>query len=438
MDRAMTTLAGPSAGAVSELERAVLRDIEENEQHLFDTLRDYVRFRTPNPPGGNETEAQDWVEARLRAIGLEIDRWDALPGRPNVVGILRGDGGGPAVALNGHIDVCEDRLLEEWSSDPYDPVIDGRDMIGRGASDMKCANASFLVALETLRKHDVALAGDVIFQSVIGEEAGEPGTRSAIERGFAGDFAIVGESSRGRDLVACIGVVNCKITISSPYTLHLVARKFTLNAGGELEGANCVEKMALRILPALADLERHWGVFKTHELVPPGACNINVFRIEGGANTFILPDRCVAYVTVTYLPHERKEDVQAEVEDQIRRAAEVDPWLRKYPPEVEWGPSEYPIEFAAADFDPQSAPVLALAEAVRLASGQEPVMGGRGGITDAGWFHRAGVPAVVFGPGDVNYAHRVDERVHLDDVVNHCKAVALFLLRYCGSPRQTN
>ena len=305
-------------------------------------------------------------------------------------------------------------------------------MIGRGASDMKCAAASFLVALETLQKQGIRLRGNVAFQSVIGEEAGEPGARSAIERGYGGDFAIVGESSRGRDLVACIGVMNCKITIESPYTLHLVARKFTINAGGGLEGANCIEKMALCVLPALTDLERQWAVFKTHPLVPPGACNINVFRFEGGANTFILPDRCVAYATVTYLPHEDRSEVQAEVEQHIQRAAELDGWLRRYPPKVEWAPAEYPVEFAAADFDPESEPVRLLADAVRLASGQEPVMGGRGGITDAGWFHRAGIPAVVFGPGDVEYAHRIDERVHLDDVVNHCKAVALFLMRYCG------
>ena len=424
-----------TSSEITPSEQTLLAEIEANEDHLFDTLSQLIRFRTPNPPGGNETEAQDWMEQRMRSIGLEIDRWDALPDRPNVVGVLRGDGSGPKVVLNGHIDVCEDRLLEEWSSDPYDPVIDGRDMIGRGATDMKCATASFLVALETLVKHGVRLKGDVILQSVIGEEAGEPGTRSAIERGYGGDFAIVGESSLGRDLVACIGVVNCKIAIESPYTLHLVARKFTINAGGGLEGGNCVEKMAYHILPALADLEREWAVFKTHELVPPGACNINVFRIEGGANTFILPDRCVAYVTVTYLPHEKKEDVIEEVERQIARAAELDSWLRKYPPKVEWSPAEYPIEFAASDFDPESAPVRQLADAIRLASGREPVMGGRGGITDAGWFHRAGVPAVVFGPGDVNYAHRVDERVHLDDVVNHCKATALFVARFCGNGR---
>lgn len=428
----MSTASGTVVEPLTELEQAILEDIDASEEQLFDLLRTLIRFRTPNPPGGNESEAQDWVEARLRELGLETDRWDALPGRPNVVGVLRGAGGGPTVALNGHIDVCEDVLLDEWTSDPYEPVVDGRDMIGRGSTDMKCANASFLFAVGMLRKHGVSLKGDVVVQSVIGEEAGEPGTRSAIERGYGGDFAIVGESSSGRGLVACIGVVNCRITIESPYTLHLVARKFTINAGGEREGANCVEKMALRILPALSDLERQWAVFKTHPLIPPGACNINVFRIEGGANTFILPDRCVAYVTVTYLPHERKEDVLAEVEEQVARAAALDDWLRKYPPKVEWGPEEYPIEFAPSDIDPVSEPVQRLQEAIRVAGGHEPVLGGRGGITDAGWFYRAGIPAVVFGPGDVSYAHAVDERVHLDDVVSHCKATTLFLLRHCG------
>jgi acetylornithine deacetylase len=417
---------------LTELEAQVLSDIEANEQDLVDTVRDLVRFRTPNPPGGNEGPAQDWVAARLEGLGAEVDRWDALPGRPNVIGVVHGAGGGPTVVLNGHIDVCEDRLLEEWSSDPYEPVVDGRDMIGRGTTDMKSASASFLVALETLKRHGVQLRGDVIFQSVIGEEAGEPGTRSAIERGYGGDFAIVGESSRGRDLVPSIGVVNCAITIESPYTLHLVARKFTTNAGGALEGGNCVEKMALRILPALVDLERQWAVVKTHELVPPGSCNINVFKIEGGTNTFILPDRCVAYVTVTYLPHERKEDVIADVERHVAAAAELDDWLRKYPPQIEWSPAAYPIEFAPADIDADSEPIRELAGAVRVASGQEPRLGGRGGITDAGWFHAAGVAAVVFGPGDVNYAHRIDERVHLDDVLNHCKVVALFLMRHCA------
>ncbi|MCY4086356.1 MAG: ArgE/DapE family deacylase [Actinomycetia bacterium] len=425
-----------ATAAAAELERAVLADIEANEDALFDLLATLVRFRTPNPPGGNEAEAQSWVESHLRGLGLEVDRWDVLPNRPNVVGVWRGAGGGHSITLNGHIDVCEDRLLEQWSNDPYDPVIDGRDLIGRGSSDMKSANASFMFAVQVLQQHGVQPEADVIVHSVMGEEAGEPGTQSAIKRGYGGDFAIVGESSSGRDLVACIGVMNCRISITSPKSLHLSARKFTMNAGGELQGANCVDKMALRIIPALTDLERQWAVFKTHDLVPPGAGNINVFRIDGGTSTFMLPDRCDAYVTVTYLPHERKDDVIAEVEEQVARAALLDGWLREHPPTIEWNPPEFPVEFMPSDIDLSSEAIATLRESVRDASGLEPRIGGRGGITDAGWFAQAGIPAVVFGPGDVSYAHRIDERVHLDEVVNHCKATALFLLRYGGRRAQ--
>jgi formylaminopyrimidine deformylase len=413
------------------VERTVCDWIDDHEERLVAATADLIRFRTPNPPGGNEAEAQGWIERRMRELGLEVDRWDALPGRPNVVGRLRGAGGGPTVVLNGHVDVCEDRLLEQWSTDPYQAVVQDRDMIGRGSTDMKSTLASYLYVLEALRVCGVRVRGDVIVQSVIGEESGEPGTRAAIERGHVGDFAIVGEQSRARDVLTSIGLVNCRVTVQSPYTLHLVARKHTINPGGRLEGANCIEKMAMCILPALVDLEREWSVFKTHPRVPPGFCNINVFRLEGGANPFFLPDRCVAYVTVTYLPNERKEDVCAEVERRIQGAAELDSWLRKHPPIVEWNPTEYPSEFAAADFDPDSRAVRMLADSIREVVGSEPAMNARAAINDAGWFDQVGVPAVVYGPGDTAYVHRVDERVNLDDVVAYSKVLALFLRRYC-------
>jgi formylaminopyrimidine deformylase len=426
------TVTSPGA-EVGAAERALLEYVEGRRQRLIDLTRALIGFRTPNPPGGNEAEAQAWVATRMEELGMEVDSWDVLPGRSNVVGRLRGIGGGPTVVLNGHIDVCSDVLLEHWTSDAYEAVIDGGDLVGRGASDMKSATASFLLALEALQVCRIRLRGDVVLQSVMGEEAGEPGTRSAIDRGHVGDVAIVGESSLGRALVACVGVANCRITVQSPETLHLAARKLTLNAGGALEGANCVEKLALRIVPALTELEREWAVFKTHPLIPPGSANVNVFRIEGGANPFILPDHCVAYATVTYYPYERREDVKREVEERVAAAAKLDHWLARHPPRVEWDPAEYPIEFEAAEFDPDGEAAQTLTQAIRDARGIEPVLGGRSGITDAGWFSKLGIPAIVFGPGDIRFAHAVDERVHLDDVVGHCKATALFVLRFCGA-----
>ncbi|MCL5957883.1 MAG: ArgE/DapE family deacylase, partial [Chloroflexi bacterium] len=345
---------------MNEAEKELLQDIEQREDELFDLVRTLVRFETPNPPGGNEKEAQEWTARRLREMGMEVDVFDVYPGRPDVVGVLKGTGGGRSVILNGHIDVAEVALRDQWTHDPYDPVVVGRKMYGRGAADMKSGLAGYLFALESLIRHGFKLKGDVLYESAVGEEAGEAGTREMVKRGYKADFAIVAECSLGRNIHPSVGVMNACVTVRSPYSLHLVHRKNFVHAGGQMEGANAIEKMATKIIPALNELEREWAVFKTHPLLPPGLPVINPFAIEGGGNTFILPHECKLYVTVYYLPNEKKEDVQGQVEDQVRRAAELDSWLRKYPPTVEWNPERSPIEFVPADFDPESAGVILL------------------------------------------------------------------------------
>ena len=72
----------------------ILEELDNQKEELYHILETLIRFRTPNPPGGNEKEAQDWVADRLRKLGFKVDIFDALPGRPNVVGMLAGIGGG--------------------------------------------------------------------------------------------------------------------------------------------------------------------------------------------------------------------------------------------------------------------------------------------------------------------------------------------------------
>jgi acetylornithine deacetylase len=397
------------------IEQEVLAALGANKERLFEILKTLIRFPTENPPG-NEAPAQQWMAEKLREADAEVDTFDALPGRPNVVGVLRGMGGGRSIILNGHMDVVEARQRESWQYDPFDPVVEEGFMFGRGASDMKSGLAAYLFVLEILKQSGIRLKGDVIVQSVIGEEAAEPGTKAAAER-FRGDFAIVGEGTRSRQIVASVGTLTAKITIKSPYTLHLHARRLALHAGGGLEGANAIEKMALRIIPALNDLEREWAVFKKHWAIPPAQTLINPFLVQGGGSAGYLPDECTLYVIVLYLPTEQPEDVQREVEEQILRAAELDGWLRRYPPRVEWNPSEQPWIFPSSDLDMNHSGVKDLSQVIEEVAGCKAEYGGRGGITDAGWFPINGTPSVVYGPGDVYWAHRMDERVNMDDVL---------------------
>lgn len=413
------------------IDEALLGIIDQNQGDLLEILARLVRFDTRNPPGGNELEAQNWIGARLEQMGLEVDLFDVYPGRPDVVGILRGTGEGRSIILNGHIDVCPVRSSEDWSHDPFAPVIEAGRMYGRGTSDMKGALAGFLCVLECILRRGYRPRGDIIFQSVVDEEIGGPGTRRCIERGYLADFAIVGEHSRGRRIHASIGLMNACITVRGPYTLKLRDRARFQNLSGRLEGANCIGKVATKIVPALDDLERHWAVFKLHPLVPDGLALINPFLVEGGGNWYFVPDECRLYVTVTYLPNEKKEEVQAEIEAQIRKAADLDPWLAIHPPRVQWGPPSHETEFAAADLDVDHPGVRLLAEANEAITGEVPLIGGRGGLTDAGWFYQAGIPAVIFGPGTGEVVHQADEFVDLGDLMTFTKTVMLFLLNWC-------
>jgi len=421
-----------SPALTAALEQRLLQAIDGAQADLIELLSSLVRFETQNPPGGNEAPAQQWIADRMRKLGMEVDLFEPLPGRPNAVGVLRGAGGGRSVILNGHVDVAEIRQRARSERDPFTPVIEGRTMYGRGTSDMKSALAAYLFVVGRFPVLGVRLRGDVVVQSVMGEEAGEPGARACTERGYRADFAIVGEATRARQLLAAVGTMNLRITIRSPYTLHLHARRLALHAGGGLEGANAIEKMATRILPALNDLEREWAVFKRHPAIPPAQTLINPFAVRGGGNPFFLPDECTVHVIVLYLPGESRHAVQGEVEEQVRRAADLDPWLRKYPPELEWDPAEHPVAFLPSDVDPEHPAVRTLLDAGREILGEVQIGGGRGAVCDSGWIAESGTPTVVWGPGDIYWAHRVDERVDLDDVLAYAKALALFLVRWCG------
>jgi len=412
------------------IEQSLLAALESNRAYIENTLKTLIRFPTQNPPG-NEAPAQQWMAKRLRELKAEVDVFEVLPGRPDVVGTLRGTGGGRSLILNGHMDVVDARKPDAWQFDPFDPVLKDGFLYGRGASDMKSAFAAYLAVMNVLMGCGIRLKGDLIIQSVIGEEAAEPGTREASER-YKADFAIVGEGTSARQIVASVGTLTARIDIKSPYTLHLHARRLALHAGGGIEGANAIEKMALRILPALNDLEREWAVFKKHWAIPPGQTLINPFLIKGGGSAGYLPDECSMYIVVLYLPTEKPEDVRQEIEEQIRRAAELDGWLRRYPPQITWNPAEQPWVFPSAELDPNHPAVEQLSGIIQEVTGSKAEYGGRGGITDAGWFQRNGIPSVVYGPGDVHWAHRVDERVCLEDVLLYAKVISLFILRWCG------
>lgn len=80
----------------------------------------------------------DWL---VRA-GLDVTLNDVAPGRPNVIGVARGSGGGRTLMLNAHLDTVGVAGMQH----PHDPRVEGNRLYGRGGFDMKGGLAAIMLA----------------------------------------------------------------------------------------------------------------------------------------------------------------------------------------------------------------------------------------------------------------------------------------------------
>ena len=113
--------------------------------------RDLIRFDTTNYGEGKskgETEAAEYVGAKLESLGLTPTYIDAEPGRTSVIARVPGRTGSErgALVVHGHLDVVP-AVAEDWSVDPFGGEIRDGMLWGRGAVDMKNMDAMILTAL---------------------------------------------------------------------------------------------------------------------------------------------------------------------------------------------------------------------------------------------------------------------------------------------------
>ncbi|MBN9142115.1 MAG: M20/M25/M40 family metallo-hydrolase [Micrococcales bacterium] len=137
--------------------------------------RDLIRFDTTNWGGGRangETEAAEYVEAELRALGLEPGLYDAAPRRTSVVARVEGaDPSRPALVVHGHLDVVPADPAN-WSVDPFAGEVRDGMLWGRGAVDMKDMDAMILTSLGDILRSGHRPARDLVVAFFSDEENG--------------------------------------------------------------------------------------------------------------------------------------------------------------------------------------------------------------------------------------------------------------------------
>jgi formylaminopyrimidine deformylase len=413
--------------------------VDERKDELLGLLTELISFPTVSPPARNTDDAQNFVKHYLEGLGFETEKWDVYPNDPNVVGVLAGKEPEQfqSLIVNGHMDVAEVGDDREWATPPFAAKVKNDYIYGRGVADMKGGVAASLFAIKILKDLGITLNGDLQFQSVIGEEVGEAGTLDCTEKGYTADYAVVVDTS-DLHIQGQGGVITGWITIQSKKTYHDGLRSKMIHAGGGVKGASAIEKM-MKVIAGLQELERHWAVTKSYEGFAPGINTINPAVIEGGRHAAFIADRCALWVTVHFYPDEDYEDVIKEIEQHIAAVAAADPWLRENPPQFVWGGKSMIVDrgeiFPSLAIDPDHPGTRCLAGNYEKILSQKPNIGMSPTVTDAGWLGRAGIPTVIFGPGKLEDAHAVNEKLEIQQLLDFTKVLATFIAEWCNTKK---
>ncbi|WP_416840107.1 M20/M25/M40 family metallo-hydrolase [Haloferax sp. DFSO52] len=394
-------------------------------------LRDFVdTFLRFESVARAEAPAQMWFKNRLHDFGFETYEWNADPrrladhpsfpddpddidtvNRPSVAGVLEfGDpDAGKTIVLNGHVDVVP-ADAELWSHEPYLPRWSDNDetVSARGAADMKSGLSACVFAALDLKEAadsgDIDIDGRVVVESVVGEEEGGIGAAAAALDNpypFERDAALVAEPTRLKPVVATEGSVMKR--------LHLTGR--TAHAASRWRGVDVLPKFET-IREAFFELEAERTEHVSHPLYDyPIPWPICVGRVEAGSWASSVAGTLTAEWRLGVAPGESVADVERAFEERLATVVADDEWLSEHPPTFE----RFSVQFESAEIAPDEPVVEALRATLRADSLDDEPVGATYGA-DSRHYVDAGIPTVVFGPGNIDQAHFPDETIEWDEV----------------------
>ena len=350
-----------------------------------------------------------------------FDRLKSYKDRPNLIGKLKGKGGGKSLILNGHIDTVPVGDRSKWHFDPFGAEIKDGNLYGRGAVDMKGGVAAMISAVETLTALKVPLAGDLMIQTVVNEEHAGGGALGIIADGYKADAAIVTEpAGPGGNVIldGNGGGVYWEVRIKGHET-HAGSRW----QNNKPFGISAIEKAAL-VVDSLISLEKGLNKEKT-------MMSLCIGTIKGGTYATATAAECVINGVAYFSPGlgTGKEGIMR-VKKMLKDAAlnVDDEWLKANPPVIKF--QHYDDAYMLPS-DKQAIKTLT-EDAIRDVLGKEPVITQLGGGCDARHFGNQGnIPAIVYGPGDIKMAHSTDEFINLDDYIKGIKVLAVTIYRWC-------
>lgn len=368
---------------------------------LLQVVTDLMKIPSHSEVDNQEKQAGVYLADLLEEEGLSVSLQSVEDNRPNVIASLK-NSGKPMLMLNGHLDTVPPGDM----SDPFCPRIDGGNLFGRGAADMKGAVGAMVYAMILIKRSSVSLERDLLFAGVIGEESGSPGTRFLVDHGPQAEWAIVGEPTDLRPVIAHKGIEWIEILIGGK-TAHGSIPDQGINA--VTKASEVIVKLNRRLTERLKK--------RSHELLGRPTMNIGV--VKGGERPSIVPSKCIIQVDRRWLPSQQVDDVINEVREVLQELKkDIDNLDIRYTTKMEQT-ANFPHTPLDTDLDhPLTNIVSGSVEKV----GRNSSVDGVTYWTDAALLSdQATTPSVVCGPGNISQAHSAEEHVPVNQLLDAVK-----------------
>ncbi|SUD90111.1 acetylornithine deacetylase [Psychrobacter phenylpyruvicus] len=306
------------------------------------------------------------------------------------------------IVLSGHTDVVPVDG-QDWDSNPFEAVIRGDKLYGRGACDMKGFIASALTVLSKaveLSKQG-SLTKPLHLALSFDEEVGCLGAPLMLEelkqRGIRPDYCIVGEPSSMKMVIAHkgIAVFRCSVHGKSAHSSLTHQGVNAISYAAKLIGF--IDELAAQLVES----------DQTDPLFDVPYSTLSIGTIQGGTATNIVPNFCEFTFDYRNLPTMGNADILPAIKQKI---GELNQQMQQV--DVNTGIEIEQLESVPAMTDSESEALQQLIAGLVSCSARHKVAY----ATEGGQFTNAGIPTVICGPGSIEQAHKANEFVELEQL----------------------
>ncbi|HSA96465.1 MAG TPA: M20 family metallopeptidase [Acidobacteriota bacterium] len=340
------------------------------------------------------------LRAYLEGYGIPCELIEVREGRPNLFASIAGPKAGRHLLLCGHMDTVPPN--DGSAADFFSAKIENGRVFGRGTVDMKGALAAMAGALVAIQASGGLGAGRVTLAAIIDEELESLGAEHLIKSGFRADGAVIGEASANRVAIGHKGLE------------WLEARFFGKAVHGSVreEGIDAIGAAAQFIM--LIETELIPGFeHRPDPLLGPSAINIGTIR--GGQQPSIVAGECRVQVDRRWVSTESVDDVFTGLETLLAKVRAARPGLRTELVRMPEGMAT--MLHGPLVIDPGHPLVLAARQAL-AGAGRDDATTFFPAWTDGALLSReAGIPTIVWGPGEVKLAHSAEESVAVEEIL---------------------